>query len=108
MFLVNFVEMRLQVLCHICKYIYTQHTHTYIYNIFVIFLCPYVDDLLRCVSEDLFQFELIPDIGEPKILSVGTSSGKLCTGFITDSRYLLGYIQLIQFAAEVSCGFHCQ
>mmetsp|Transcript_25399 Transcript_25399/g.55504 ORF Transcript_25399/g.55504 Transcript_25399/m.55504 type:complete len:205 (-) Transcript_25399:132-746(-) len=37
-----------------------------------------------CVSEDLFQFELIPDIGEPKILSVGTSSGKLCTGFITE------------------------
>eukprot|EP00434_Breviolum_minutum_P015692 symbB.v1.2.013825.t1/scaffold990.1/size146246/7 len=37
-----------------------------------------------CVSEDLFQFELIPDIGEPKILSVGTSSGKLCVGFITE------------------------
>ena len=55
-----------------------------------------VDDLLRCVSEDLFQFELIPDIGEPKILSVGTSSVKLCTGFITDSRYLLG----------ISSGFH--
>lgn len=54
---------------------------------FTLFLCQQkrIGAFLRCVSEDLFQFELIPDIGEPKILSVGTSSGKLCVGFITDS-----------------------
>lgn len=61
----------------------------------------------RCVSEDLFQFELIPDIGEPKILSVGTSSGKLCTGFITDSGMMCRVLSLQSPSLCRTCWLHC-
>ncbi|CAJ1392968.1 unnamed protein product [Effrenium voratum] len=36
-----------------------------------------------CASEDLFQFELNTDLG-PRIISVGASSGNICSGFITE------------------------
>ncbi|CAE7791463.1 unnamed protein product [Symbiodinium sp. CCMP2592] len=37
-----------------------------------------------CVSEDLYQFEMMPAWNDLAVLSIGTSSYNICHGFITE------------------------